>query len=99
MGAAAAAIVAKEKRIVAAFRQAGATSRESAMTREAIGLHGHLAFSKLVGHAVLREAGEGRFYLDEQKWEALRQFRQRLALGMLLLVAAGLLTAYLVTRG
>ncbi|MGH8213140.1 MAG: hypothetical protein ACREPP_07945 [Rhodanobacteraceae bacterium] len=102
MAASAAAIVmAMEKRIVAAFRQAGATSADKAVTPEAIGAHGRVAFKKLVGHAVLRECGNGRFYLDEQKWEDLRSLRHRLVLIILLLVAvAGLaLFAYTTLRG
>ena len=38
--------------------------------------------------AVLREAGPGRFYLDELSWEALRRMRRRMALLIGLLVLA-----------
>lgn len=78
--AAAAVIIAKEKHIVAAFREAGATSLGKAVAPATLGVHERLAFSKLRQHAVLREAGPGLFYLDEPSWEALRRFRRRLAI-------------------
>ena len=94
MAASVAAIVMTvEKRIVAAFRQAGATSIDKAVTPAAIGVHGRVAFEKLVGHAVLRESGNGRFYLDEDRWENLRSLRHRLAFGILLLVTVAFLAA------
>ena len=102
MGASPAAIVtAMEKRIVAAFREGGATSADKAVTPDSIGAHGRVAFKKLVGHAVLRESGSGRYYLDERKWESLRSMRHRLILIILLLVAvAGIvLFAYITLRG
>ena len=85
--AAAAAVVAKEKRIVRAFRDAGATSADKAVSSADVGVHGRVAFKKLVGHAVLRESGDGRFYLDEQKWQDLCSLRHRMVLIILLLVA------------
>ena len=82
MGASAAAAVMllKEKHIVSAFRQAGATSPAAANTPAAIGVDERIAFQKLRRRAVLREAGPGRFYLDELNWEALRRMRRRMAL-------------------
>lgn len=90
--AAAAAIIAKEKHIVAAFRQARATSTETAVAPETIGVAQHFVFAKLKRRAILREAGPGRFYLDELAWEALGRFRRRLALGILLLIVAAMLS-------
>lgn len=84
--AAAAAVIAREKRIVRAFREAGATSADKPVVPADIGVHGRAAFKRLVEHAVLRESGNGRFYLDEQKWEQLRSLRHRLVLILLLLV-------------
>ncbi|HWG09963.1 MAG TPA: hypothetical protein VN693_00480 [Rhodanobacteraceae bacterium] len=99
--AAAAAVIAREKRIVREFREAGATSADKAVAAQDIGVHGRVAFKRLVEHAVLREAGNGRFYLDEQKWQALRRLRLRIVLIMLLLVAlVGLsLFGYFMRRG
>ncbi len=90
--AAAVAIIAKEKRIVAAFRQARATSTTAAVAPETIGVAQHFVFAKLKRRAILREVGQGRFYLDESSWEALGRFRRRLAMGILLLVVAALLS-------
>lgn len=99
--AAAAAVIAKEKRIVRAFREAGATSADKAVAPADIGVHGRVAFKRLVEHSVLREAGDGRFYLDEQKWEDLRRLRHRVILIMLLIVVvAGLAVfGYFALRG
>ena len=99
--AAVAAVIAKEKRIVRAFRDAGATSADKAVSPADNGVHGRVAFKKLVGHAVLRESGDGRFYLDEQKWQDLRSLRRQLVLIILLLVAIAALAlfGYFALRG
>lgn len=81
----AAVMILKEKAIVAAFRNAGATSATTATTPAAVGIHERLAFRKLRQRAVLREAGPGLFYLDEQSWEALRRIRRQLALAAAIL--------------
>jgi len=88
--AAAAAIIIKEKHIVEAFRQAGATSPGAAVSPDALGVHQRVAFRKLKAGAALREAGPGRFYLDEPSWEAMRSFRRRVALviGLFVLLLA-----------
>jgi hypothetical protein len=90
---AAAGVVRKEKKIVAAFLAAGATSPERAATAAALGVHEGLAFRILRRRAVLREVAEQRLYLDEPSWEALQMMRRRLAFaisGIVLLV--GILT-------
>ena len=80
MGASVAAIiVAKEKRIIEAFHQAGATVPEKALTLAAAGVSEGLAVRWLRKHAVLREAGPGVFYVDEPSWRSLRALRRRLA--------------------
>ena len=84
MGTAAAVIVAREKHIVAAFREARATSPDAATTLGALGIEERRAFHRLRQRAVLREAGPGLFYLDEPAWEALRIMRRRVALVTLL---------------
>jgi hypothetical protein len=88
MGAAvpAAAIIARERHIVDAFRRARATSPGAAVTPESLGVHERLAFARLGRRAILREAGEGRFYLDEPSWEAARRIRIRVALVAFVLV-------------
>jgi hypothetical protein len=89
-----AAVVRRQHKLVAAFRAAGATSRDRATTTAALAVDEGLAFRLLRGHGVLREAGENRFYLDEPAWEAHRARRRRIAftmLGTVLLVALALL--------
>jgi hypothetical protein len=80
-----AVLVAKERRIVEAFRRAGAIDPRAAVVPSTIGVAERLAFRKLRQHAVLREVGAGAFYLDEPSWEALRSMRRRLGLICLLL--------------
>ena len=87
MGAAAVAvIIAKEKQIVERFRQAGATTPQSAVAPATIAVPERFPFRKLRQHAVLRETSPGWFYLDEPSWEALRGLRRRLGLVWLLVV-------------
>ena len=87
MGApAVAVIVAKEKRVVEAFRGARATSRDSAVRPTDIGVPDHFALRRLRQRAVLREGEPGKFYLDEASWEALQATRRRIGLAMLTIV-------------
>ena len=97
--AAAAGMALKQKKIVRAFRDAGATSADRAATAAGLAIHQGVAFRILRGHGVLREAGDGRLYLDESAWEALRARRLRIALAILgtFLVAAAV--AFLWTAG
>lgn len=99
MGAvAAAAIVHKEKEIVEVFRAAGALAPGTAKTPAVLGVHEGVAFRRLRGRAVLREAGEGRLYLDEPSWEALSAMRHRLAILMISLAVVTGLVVYLTSR-
>ena len=89
-GALAAVIIKKEKHIVAAFRDAGATSPAAAVSPDSLGVHQRIAFKKLTQGAALREAAPGRFYFDEPSWQAMRSFRKRMALlvGLFILLMA-----------
>ncbi len=83
------AIVHKEKKIVAAFRAAGATSPDRATTSATLEIREGLAFAILRRHDIVRQTEDGRLYLDEPAWEAHRIARHRLALtivGVVLLV-------------
>lgn len=91
MGAAVAAvIVAKEREIVEAFRDVGATSPDRALTLDQVGVDERIGFRRLRLHEVIREAGPDRYYLDEGVWAAVRDTRRRLAL---VLLAIGVLLA------
>ena len=95
MSAVAAAIIAKEKHIVEAFRSVGATSAGAAVAPASIGVADHVAFRRLRQRAVLREVAPGALYLDEPGWEALRAMRRRVALLALLGILAVLIFAVL----
>jgi hypothetical protein len=87
MGAvAAAAIIHKEKEIVANFRAANALTPAAARTPASLGVHEGFAFRRLREHAVLREAEGGRLYLDEPSWQALRFIRRRIAMVLITII-------------
>lgn len=81
-------IVLKEKQIVAVFRAAGAMSAAGAVAPASIGLKESWIFRKLRNRAVIREGAPGLFYLDEPSWKALIRVRRRVALAVVLFVAA-----------
>jgi hypothetical protein len=84
----------KEQEVVDDFRSAGAISPATARTYDAIGLGDSLAIKRLQNRAVIRQADPGRWYLDEEVWEAVRRMRRRFAtvlLSILALVLAGVL--------
>ncbi|HET7190090.1 MAG TPA: hypothetical protein VFI52_18185 [Gemmatimonadaceae bacterium] len=93
MGAAAAVILMKERRIVESFERGGATSAASARTPDELGVDPHgIGWRRLRDHAVVREASAGaeRYYVDVEVWQALRRMRRRivLILGLVILAAA-----------
>jgi hypothetical protein len=79
-------VVRRQKRIVAAFRAAGAVGRERATTAAALGIQEGLAFRTLRRHGILREEGERKHFLDEAGWEAHQLRRRRIALIILSVV-------------
>jgi hypothetical protein len=95
VGSVVAAIVVKEKHVVDAFRRAGATTPDTAVAPEAMGVAERVAFRRLCQHSVLREASSGAFYLDEPSWQACSALRRRVALvalvGLLVVLIAGIL--------
>jgi hypothetical protein len=95
MATAAAVIVAKERHLVDAFVRAGATSVASARTLDELGIEDRgLAIRRLRSHAVVREAGEGRYYADVEVWNAVRRTRRRIVLTLLgILALIGILVA------
>jgi hypothetical protein len=80
MGAAAAIIARRQRDVVSAYQTAGATSPAAARTPGELGVEHDMIVRGLVNRAVLRDAGEGRYYLDVPSWEALRRTRGRLVL-------------------
>ncbi len=102
MGAAAAVILRKERDIVNSYRGAGAVTPDRAMSPDQLDVPRRMAFERLVQRAVLRDTGNGRYYLDEPSWEALRGIRRRMALVIVILVVGAtvvLLASGVVTFG
>jgi hypothetical protein len=89
MGAAAAVaiLIRKEKEIVTAFRDHRATSPDHGISVDEAGIHDGFALRRLRDHAVIRDAGAGRYYLDEPVWAAHSRMRRRVALLALALIA------------
>ena len=73
------ALLLRQKKIVRAFERAAATTPATAYTPEQLGLKPGLAWHRLVGHAVLRCPGEGRYFVDLANWQRLRRLRWRIA--------------------
>jgi len=94
--AAAAAVLVKERHVVEAFQRARATSPESAVVPEDIGVDlAGVGGRRLLRPAVLRSAPSGLYYLDEPTWVALRSTRRRMVFVVLVLV--GLAALYFMT--
>lgn len=85
MGAAAAVIVRTQKHIVECYRAAHATTPNAARAPGELGIEESMIFTGLVRRAVLRDAGGGRYYLDEPSWEALGTSRRRIVMMVLML--------------
>lgn len=89
MGAAVAVMLMKERHIVEAYRRAGATTPDKAVVPEDINVGAHGApWRVLNNRAIIRSAGDGRYYLDELSWEASRRLRRQRLLIVVVLVAA-----------
>jgi hypothetical protein len=92
MGLAVGAILIKERHLVEAFTRAGATSASAAVRPSDIAVDlGGVGGRRLIELAVLRDAGDGRYYLDLLGWEALRRQRRRILFVVLLIIALFLL--------
>ena len=92
MGGAVAVMIIKERRMVEAFTQAGATSPASGVYPGDIAVDlAAIGGRRLIEGAIIREAGDGRFYVDLPSWEALRRRRRRVLFAILLVIAIGFL--------
>ena len=93
----AAVIIAKEKDLIAHFRRAGALSPTNAKSVTELGVDTRLAWTILERRAIIRQAGEGLYYLDESAWLAHQKRRRRIAMTMLVIVLTLLAVSTLVT--
>ncbi|MFC4528936.1 hypothetical protein ISN76_18015 [Dyella halodurans] len=69
-------VIRRQGAIVRSFERAGATGSASARTAAELGLKPDMAWYQLVGRAVLRCPGAGRYYLDRPSWLRLRKRRR-----------------------
>lgn len=100
MGAAAAAVAIRERRIVEAFELAGATSAATARTPDEVGVETFgLGWRRLTNRAVIRESvpGSGKYYLDREVWQAVRRTRMRVLVAFMLILLAAWF--YIATMG
>ena len=86
MGAAAAVIMRRQRDIEETFQGARATDVQTARVPGDLGVEEDRIFRGLVTRAVIRPTSDGRYYLDEPSWQALRRMRHRAALIMLFVV-------------
>lgn len=86
MGAAAAVIMRRQRDIVETFRAARATSPATARAAGELGLDENHIFHGLIRRAVIRPTDDGRYFLDEPSWKALRSIRRRAAVIILFVV-------------
>ncbi|WP_430391523.1 hypothetical protein [Dyella sp. 20L07] len=69
-------VMRKQRAIVHTLERAGATGPATARTPAELGVQPGMAWYQLIGHAVLRCPGEGRYYLDPPSWQRLRHRRK-----------------------
>jgi hypothetical protein len=83
-----------ERKIAQHFRDAGAVSMADAIAYTPARPGRQRAFERLKGADVLRTDGQGKWWLDEDRWEGRRSDRRtRVVLAMLAVAAAGAFAA------
>ena len=95
MGAAAAVIIRRQRDIVETFQGARAIDAQSARDPGELGVEEDRIFRGLIRRAVIRPAGDGRYYLDELSWQALGRTRRRVALVMIVIVLLTIAVAFI----
>jgi hypothetical protein len=96
MAVPAAVVARKRKAIIRAFREAGATHRDSAKTLQEVGLPPTVLVEVMKLRHVLVEVEEGRFYLDSRREEEASVTRSRI---VALLIFAAAVVVYVLWRG
>lgn len=83
-----------ERTVAADFLDAGAVSMADAIPYAPARPSSRRAFERLKGADVLRTDGQGRWWLDEERWNGRRSDRRtRVVLTMLAVAAAGAFAA------
>jgi hypothetical protein len=94
--AVAAIVIAQERELIAHFRRAGAMTPASAKSLSELGVDSGMAWTRLARRAIIREAGDGLYYLDEPAWVAHQQMRKRIAMTMIAVALVAIATVALV---
>ena len=84
----AAVIIAGEKRLIAHFRRTGALSPANAKSVTELGVDTGRAWATLQRRAIIREAGQGLYYLDESAWLVHDKRRRRIAMTVVIIALA-----------
>lgn len=90
---AAAVIVLRRKRLIRAFREAGATDRARAVTLEQLGQRSSWIFDRMVQRGVFVATEAGRYYLNER---AAAEFQAAMQRRALIFIATALFVAILI---
>jgi hypothetical protein len=91
-------ILRRERKIVRRFREAGATAPAAARTIDELHLHMNVPLRRLRHRAVIREAGPGHLYLDEEVWQAVGRTRRRVSIAVLCLIVVFIIAVLAVRR-
>ncbi len=95
----AAFIVAKQNQYLKRFQESGAVSPATAMELARVGCQDSRLFRRLVSQNVIREATEGKYYLDVEAAQAFRRTRHKRALTALVIILVILVVSlYFITK-
>ncbi len=89
----------RQRALVRAFEQVGATSAAQARSAQQMALNPGMAWHQLVARAVLRCPGEGRYFVDLPNWQRLQRRRRITALVVVAAVLLGLALLFVVRPG
>lgn len=89
---AAAVIILRRKKFIRRFREHGATSPDHAIPFADVGMRRSWVFDQMISRGVFVEAGNSRYWMDEQAARAFLEAQRRRAL----IIAAILLLAFLI---
>ena len=93
---AAVAIMARQKKYIRLFRNAGAINEKTAINPALLAINTGFVFHRLVRKRILVPVNAGRYYLDEAREIAVRKKRHKLILAVItILLAASIFTALL----
>lgn len=91
-------IAARQNQYIRTFRQAGAFSTGTSIKLKEYRLRKSMIFDKLVRQGVIAQAGEDRYYLDQQKEEEVRNKRIPILIAVLVVILVVLLLVWTANR-